>query len=85
MRVYSEQLESKRHGVEARLEKLKVALVQVEGDDDEAQKKRRQMKQRMAGLESQHKAIMEKDGRAQAPFHRASRSRDAQGLKAALR
>ena len=60
MRAYSEQLQSKRHGVEARLEKLKVALVQVEGDDDEAQKKRRQMKQRMAGLESQHKAIMEK-------------------------
>jgi hypothetical protein len=60
MRAYSEQLQSKRHGVEARLEKLKVALVQIEGDDDEAQKKRRQMKQRMAGLESQHKAIMEK-------------------------
>ena len=60
MRAYFEQLESKRHGVEARLEKLKVALVQVEGDGDEASKKRRQMKQRMAGLESQHKAIMEK-------------------------
>ena len=60
MRVYSEQLQSKRHGVEARLEKFKVALVQVEGDDDEAQKKRRQMKQRMAELESQHKVIMDK-------------------------
>ena len=60
MRAYFEQLESKRHGVDARLEKLKVALVQVEGDGDEAQKKRRQMKKRMAGLESEHRAIMEK-------------------------